>query len=169
VLVVVLAAWRTGESPRAAEGPPPAPISERAFGQLRLDVPTDWVELERADGRITWGDRSRTHTVTLASAEASSLPLVEVVRALARESERVLPAARVVRAPRAIDVDLPRPREDAVVLVDLEVDGPHGPLQVVQAWRRDTRSGLDVVATWTSADGSWAVEPRDAVPSSVGG
>jgi hypothetical protein len=37
-------------------------------------------------------------------------------------------------------------------------------LDIVQLWRRDSRAQVDVVATWTSADGDWPVSPRSSIP-----
>jgi hypothetical protein len=39
-------------------------------------------------------------------------------------------------------------------------------LEIAQSWRRDQRAGLDMVATWTSLDGTWPIQPHDGIPFS---
>lgn len=174
VLIAAIGMWRGADgadrsaSSSAAAAAAPV-VAARAFGDLRLDVPREWTTLDRGDGRITWGTAGRTHTVTLASTEAATLPLATVVRAVARESITALPSTRLVDGPTTVDPPEPMRRGDSLVIARFEVVEGARTLQVVQAWRRDARASRDVVATWTSTDGTWPVEPRDAVPSVSGG
>jgi hypothetical protein len=137
----------------------------REFGPARLDVPTGWVTLDRGPDHVTWGEPGRAHTVTLASIEAGTDPLPGVVAAVAAESARTLPGARAVGRPVDLELD-DAPRDDVALLARYEVASADGdaPLHVAQSWRRDTRAGLDVVATWTSADGHWPISPRSGIP-----
>jgi hypothetical protein len=166
-LLLALVGWRashgddTGTPARMRGG---AAGVERRIGDARLEVPRGWVELDRADDHATWGEPDRMHTVTLASTEASTLPLPGIVAALARRSEAELPGARLVEPPRAIDLVEPAPRDDSAMLARFRVDDGPSRLDVAQVWRRDTRAGLDVVATWTSGDGRWPISPRAAIP-----
>lgn len=166
LLLVSIGAWQAdaGDAPRSAAART-AELSPRAFGGLRLEVPRTWVTLERADEHVTWGAAGRDHLVTLSSTEAAADPLLAVVHALARESVQSIPDARVVAGPTVVEPVGGLPRGDAFVVVELELaaDG-NAPLRVVQAWRRDARAGIDVVATWTSSDGRWPVDPRTSVP-----
>lgn len=170
LLLVALGTWQ-------ADAGAPAPTAQaeagrlesRAFGSLRLEVPRSWRTLERTDTHVTWGAADRRHLVTLASTEAAPDPLLSVVRELARESLRSIAGAQVVAGPTRLESDVLR-RGDAFVLVELQVDDEAGrPLRVVQAWRRDSRAGIDVVATWTSRDGSWPADPRRIVPRTDSG
>lgn len=170
--LALLVAWREHALPETsgapAQGRAPVKLEARSFGDLRLAVPAGWVTLDRRDGHVTWGEPDRSHTVTLAATEASVLPLPGVVAAVVRESESALPGARADG--RAVPVDVPggAPRGDAAVVARFVVDDDGGQrLHVAQAWRRDARAGIDVVATWTSADGRWPVPPRSGIPRPV--
>lgn len=168
LLLVAIGTWQAdADRPREPAGrPAQAELAPRAFGDLRLEVPRSWRTLERAEGHVTWGAADRSHLVTLASTEAAPEPLLAVVRELARETRESLPGGRVVAGPTSVDAGPELRRGDSFVLVELEVDvgGVAGPLHVVQAWRRDARAATDVVATWTSTDGTWPVDPRAALP-----
>lgn len=170
LLLTIVGIWRVGshEPAAGADAPPAHTLAPRSFDDLRLPVPRTWTVLDRQRDRITWGDPARTHTVTLAATDAASLPLVSVVRAVAEESRGALPGTRIVEPPRAIDPDERLPRGDSVVLVGFEVDDAGGPVRIVQAWRRDSRAGRDIVATWTSTDGTWPADPRVAIASATG-
>jgi hypothetical protein len=127
------------------------------------------VLLDRAPGHVTWGSADRRHTVTLAHVEASILPLAGVVDTVVRESARALPGARLVGRPVMLDIEAPAPRRDAAMLVRFRLEEHDAtPLEVAQVWRRDSRNGVDIVATWTSADGSWPVPPRRGIPQGSG-
>lgn len=167
VLLVALAAWRVGDDPAppTAEEPNAVQVGARSFGDARLDVPTSWRTLARADDRITWGSADRAHTVTLASTEASSEPLPVIAREVVRQSGDVLPSGSAASEPVLLDLAGRAPRGDAAVLVRFTVrDGTDAPVEVVQVWRRDARAGVDLVATWTSADGTWPASPREQLP-----
>lgn len=170
LLLIALGAWRAGADERsAAPAAAAAPVlAARAFGDLRLPIPTRWQTLDRGGERVTWGSSDRRHTVTLASTEASTLPLVAIVGEVARQSSRDLEGTRVVTGPTRIEPAEPIGRDDAVVFVEFEVVESSRTLQVVQTWRRDARAGIDIVATWTSSDGSWPADPRRSIPT-VGG
>lgn len=171
LLLVVLAAWRVGSDPeRAARPTASAPTATRSGGAAEVDVPRDWIALERGPDHATWGVADRSHTVTLASTEASALPLPTVVEELVAQSARQLPGTELLERPRPIDVDGPHAHGDTAMLVRFRATAADGGrhLVVEQVWRRDTRSGFDVVATWTSADGRWPVSPRDAIPRAAG-
>ncbi len=168
LLLVALAAWRVGDddqAPAAAGDPGGVPVAARSFGDARIDVPSSWRTLARADDRITWGSADRAHTVTLASTEASTEPLPVIAREVVRQSSDVLPAGSEASDPVLLDLAGRAPRGDAAVLVRFEVrDGADDPVEVVQVWRRDARAGVDLVATWTSADGTWPASPRERLP-----
>ncbi len=166
VIVALAIAWRMGAGPgahEAAAGAAPALGAARSFGDLRLSVPPGWTTLARTEDRITWGAPDRTHVVTLSATEAASLPLIAVVQGVVGELERE--GVRVIEHPALVEPAERLPRGDAYVIAHLRTDTEHGPVDVVQAWRRDSRAGADVVATWTSADGRWPVDPRAAVPA----
>lgn len=165
MLLVAIGAWRIGSSPDAGSASSgQAPVSTRAFDDLRLVVPRGWNTIERADGRITWGAPDRAHTVTLASTEASTLPLVAIVREVARQSTESVPNSRIVSGPTLVDTGGDLPRGDSLVELRLIVIEQGRQLQVVQTWRRDSRAGYDIVATWTSSDGAWPITPRHSIP-----
>jgi hypothetical protein len=165
LLLVALGAWRVGgEQEHREAATEPTDVATRAFEQLRLDVPRRWRTIERTDGRISWGTSDRVHTVTLASTEASATPLVAIVREVARQSTESVPGSRVVSGPTLVDTGRELPRGDSLVEVRLAVVDQGRELQVVQAWRRDARAGHDIVATWTSGDGTWPVVPRESIP-----
>jgi hypothetical protein len=168
VLLVALGAWRVGDERGETTAPPPEPVAPRAFGELRLDVPRAWRTLDRTSDHVTWGAADRSHTVTLASTEASTLPLSAVVREVARQSSQSVPGTRVVEGPTLLELGDRAPRDDAAALVRLEVVESGRRLDVVQVWRRDSRAGVDVVATWASTDGAWPLSPRDALPRASG-
>ena len=165
-LLVAAAGWRVlhDDAQRPASERPGLASVERRVGEARLDVPRDWVVLDRAADHVTWGEPDRMHTVTLASTEASVLPLPGVVAALATRSAEELPGAELVEPPSVLDLDGLAPRDDSAMLASFRVADAGARLEIAQVWRRDTRAGLDVVATWTSGDGRWPVSPRDAIP-----
>lgn len=164
-LLVLVVGWRFAGPGDATDEPahPAAPLAERAFGEARLDVPREWITLDRSPEHVTWGDPARRHTVTLAHVEASALPLPAVVAAMTDQSGEALPGARLVDEPRQLDVPGRHAGGDSAMLARFHVKGDP-PLEVAQVWRRDGRAGIDLVATWTSADGTWVVRPRDAIP-----
>jgi len=128
-------------------------------------VPAGWKRLAGDERFVTWGSSDRVHTVTLAATDASVLPLVGVVAAVARDAERQLPGARAVSGVTPLELAGRHPRRDSAVVVNFQVEDPGNPaLDARQVWRRDSRSGRDLVATWTSRDGRWPVDPGRAVP-----
>lgn len=168
LLLVAVGAWRATddrpERPTAEE----VRVAPRSFGDAQLDVPRTWRTLDRSAERITWGAANRSHTVTLASTEASSVALPAIVRDVVAQSAESLPGASSASAPIDIDLGDRAPRGDSAVLVRFTVsDGSHEPIHVVQVWRRDARAEIDVVATWTSADGSWPASPRELLPQAA--
>jgi hypothetical protein len=169
--IVAAIAWRVtgGSEHGAVTAGATAPVlgAARTFGDLRLSVPRGWTTLARDGDRITWGAPDRSHVVTLSATEASSLPLMAVVGDVA--DELAASGVEVVDGPTLVDPGEPLPRGDSFVLVRLRTSTDHGQVDVVQAWRRDSRASADVVATWTSTDGRWPVDPRTAVPSTSGG
>lgn len=174
LLLVLLAGWRVASSRdqagAAATTAGTSTTEQRTFGAARLQVPREWITLERREGHVTWGSSDRRHTVTLASTEAGLLPLPAVVGELVEQSAQQLPGARLTERPRSIPLAAPHPRDDAAMLARFRVEDPSGgdALHVAQVWRRDARAGLDLVATWTSRDGRWPVSPRSAVPQVEG-
>ncbi|MCW2920777.1 MAG: hypothetical protein JWL76_651 [Thermoleophilia bacterium] len=169
LLLVALGTWRVVDEPRERAAPPEdVKVAPRSFGDARLDVPRSWQTLGRAPDRITWGAANRAHTVTLASTEASSVALPTIVREVVAQSVESLPGASVASDPVDIELGERAPRADSAVLVRFEVgDGTHAPIHVVQVWRRDARAGVDLVATWTSADGTWPASPREHLPQAT--
>lgn len=166
VLVLLRVAGRddgAGEERGEASG---QRLVERRAGDVRIDLPRQWVTLERGASYVTFGEPDRMHTVTIGSTEASALALPGVVRAMLERTTDQLPGARPVEAPRSIDLGQRAARGDSAMLARFRVgSGGSGSLEITQVWRRDSRAGLDLVATWTSADGTWPVSPRDAMPS----
>lgn len=170
LLLVALGTWRVAEPPRDRPAPAADEVqtAPRSFGDARLDVPRTWQTLGRSAERITWGAPDRSHTVTLASTEASSVALPTIVREVVAQSTDSLPGASVASDPVDIDLGERAPRGDSAALVTFEVgDGSHPPIHVVQVWRRDARAGVDLVATWTSADGTWPASPRELLPQAT--
>ena len=175
LLLALLGAWRTGGDEPGARvaGPTPAPSTgastRRSVGPARLQLPRSWREVERTGARATWEAPDGVHAVTLAHAEAAAVPLIAVVRQVARDAGTSVAGARVVEGPTLVEPEVAMPRDDSVVLLRLRVDRGGGDLlDVVQAWRRDSRAGFDVVATWTSGDGSWPVDPRTTIADTTG-
>lgn len=169
LLLVALGTWRAVDEPRERTAPvEEVPVAPRSFGDAKLDVPRTWQTLGRSQERITWGAANRSHTVTLASTEASSVALPTIVREVVAQSAESLPGASVASDPVDIELGDRAPRGDSAVLVRFEVgDGRHAPIHVVQVWRRDVRAGIDLVATWTSADGTWPASPRELLPQAA--
>jgi hypothetical protein len=164
--LLALAAWRVaGDEPEPRTGDHSrSNLVERRFDDVRLEVPRSWVVLDRSTDHVTWGEPDRAHTVTLASTAASTLPLPGVVAALVERSADELPGAEVVDTPRAIDLRERAARGDSAMLTRFRVNNAGTSLDIVQVWRRDSRAELDVVATWTSADGEWPASPRSSIP-----
>ena len=170
LLLVALGTWRVADEPRERMSPPSEGVSTapRSFGDAKLEVPRTWRTLGRSAERITWGAADRSHTVTLASTDASSVALPTIVREVVAQSADSLPGASVASDPVDIDLGERAPRGDSAALVTFEVgDGTHPPIHVVQVWRRDARAGVDLVATWTSADGTWPASPRELLPQAT--
>jgi hypothetical protein len=170
LLLVALGTWRVSNETRDGDAPPApgVPTAPRSFGDAKLDVPRTWRTLGRSRERITWGAADRSHTVTLASTEASAVALPTIVREVVEQSTDSLPGASVASDPVDIDLGDRAPRGDSAVLVRFVVgDGSHAPIHVVQVWRRDARAGIDLVETWTSADGTWPASPRELLPQAT--
>lgn len=170
LLLVALGTWRVADYPRTRTSPPTdgVKVAPRSFGDAKLDVPESWQTLGRSAERITWGTADRAHTVTLTSTEASSVALPTIVREVVAQSTDSLPSARVASDPVDIELGDRAPRGDSAALVTFEVgDGTHAPIHVVQVWRRDARAGIDLVATWTSVDGTWPASPRELLPQAT--
>lgn len=164
-LLLAAVAWRaTHREDARTEVAPTTTAIERRIGDARLEVPRDWVVLDRANDHVTWGEPDRMHTVTLTSTEASTLPLPGVVAALADRSARELPGAELVEPPRMLELVDPAPRDDTAMLARFRVGDGASRLDIAQVWRRDSRAGIDLVATWTSGDGRWPVSPRSVIP-----
>jgi hypothetical protein len=164
-LALLRAFEASGERSHATATPHSPTLVERRAGDLRIALPREWVTLEHDDTHVTFGETDRMHTVTLGSTEASSLPLPGVVRAMLEQTTRELPGARAVEEPLAIDPGAHAARGDAAMLARFRVGSEQpGGLELAQVWRRDSRAGLDLVATWTSADGAWPVSPRESIP-----
>lgn len=143
-----------------------APSRARTWHDIALTLPVSWGMLEQGDEHASWGTPDRSHTVTVASTAASAAPLSAVVHDIASDASDTLPGARLDGAPR--DLALQRaPRGDSAVLLPMVVASGGRQLHVVQVWRRDSRSGQDLVATWSSTDGDWPVDPAREVPDSV--
>ncbi|MCW2956180.1 MAG: hypothetical protein JWO69_1049 [Thermoleophilia bacterium] len=170
VLVAGLAVWRFSdadpERTRAAAGAAAeaTPTMVRRWSDAGITLPRGWVVLDRARDHVTWGSSDRSHTVTLAATEASVLPLPGVVAAVARDAPRSLPGSRVVGAPTQVELDGRTARGDAAFALELEVDSAGAALHLLQVWRRDARAERDLVATWTSNDGRWPIDPLRSVP-----
>lgn len=167
-VALVAALWRVAGPDAQPAGVPgrTGDLVARTHADARVEVPREWVALDRGPDHVTWGEPDRAHTVTLASIESSTLPLPGIVAATVARTTDELPGVRSSTSPRAIDLE-DAPRGDGAMLASFRVRGDDEPLEVVQVWRRDTRAGRDVLATWTSADGRWPVEPRDAIPSAA--
>src|SRR5688500_10317325 len=71
VLLIALGAWRTGGTTDRVTDPVPPSATSRTFGDVAVDAPSSWRELDRTARHVTWGSADRGHTVTLASTEAS--------------------------------------------------------------------------------------------------
>ncbi len=171
VLLVALGVWRAGgdvQRESTSITSVSTVTSVRTVGAASIELPRTWREVERSGDRATWQSPDSRHSVTLAHAEAAPVPLVAVVRAVARESGTSIAGTRVVDGPTIVDPDARLRRGDAVVLLRLRVERGDESLEVVQAWRRDARAGIDVVATWTSSDGAWPVDPRTTIAEARG-
>ncbi|MCZ4496824.1 MAG: hypothetical protein JWM25_1407 [Thermoleophilia bacterium] len=171
-LLIALATWRSaaagGGDDHSADAPRRATpqLVTRTWQTASIATPRGWVVLDRGADHVTWGSAARTHTVTLAATESSVLPLPGVVDAIARDAPDALPGATLQGRP--VEVELgPAPRRDAAMLVRFALPAEDGGLKLAQVWRRDSRAGRDLVATWTSSDGRWPVDPARAVPSST--
>lgn len=141
---------------------------ERTGGDVRVATPSDWGRLGRSGSTVTWGSSDRSHTVTVASVEASVLPIPGVVAAVVRQTGRDLPGFELQGRPVPLELDAPAPRGDSAMLVRFTVPADDGgTVHVAQVWRRDSRAQRDVIATWTSSDGSWPASPRTSIPSAA--
>ena len=167
MLVIAAIGWRVGHSRDARVSPRPTPrTTTHAIGGAVVDAPATWRSLDRTLEHATWGDVDHSHTVTLGSMAQGEGSLAGVVHAIARDASTVAPGAAVVGAPQLLDLSHGG-RGDAAMLLRLEVPTRGSrPLQVAQVWRRDARAQLDVVATWTSSDGRWPVDPARSLPGS---
>ncbi|MCW2972381.1 MAG: hypothetical protein JWN72_654 [Thermoleophilia bacterium] len=142
------------------------PLATRVVADATVDTPPTWRALARTRDHATWGDRGQRHTVTLAALDASEAPLTTIVRDLATQAATLAPGTRVVGGIESRDVRRGA-RGDSALLLRLQVPRGRGRVvHVVQVWRRDTRAARDVVATWTSTDGSWPADPGELLPSS---
>ena len=172
LLLAALAVWRSDDgAPMRDVATAESASAVRSFGDLRLRVPSAWVTLQRRRDSVTWGTPTRSHAVTLAATEAAPIPLLIVARDVARQAGETMPGTRIVNGPTQLeDADLAS-RGDALVVTEFEVEA-HAQarrLQVMQTWRRDAHSGHDIVATWTSSDGHWPIDPRSQLPTSSRG
>lgn len=147
---------------------PPRPPVSRRIGDARVRIPSDWQPLAAIDGTETWGSRDHAHTVTVGTTESSILPVAGVVATVVREATTQSGDTHADGAPEALELH-DAPAGDSAMLVRFRVDDAPGDeaLRVTQVWRRDARAGLDVVATWTSRDGTWPVRPAAEVPQLV--
>jgi len=169
LITLVAASWRLGHGPGGPHTPrKPDAWAERSVADATLELPREWRPLARERAHATWGDADRSHTVTLAALDVEEAALATIVRDLAASVEQLAPGARLVGAPEAHDVERGG-RGDSAMVLRLEVPATVDdatPTQVVQVWRRDTRAGRDVVATYTSSDGTWPVDPTERLPAS---
>ncbi|MEO6867210.1 MAG: hypothetical protein ABI200_04240 [Gaiellales bacterium] len=175
LLLALLAMWRLNAQPATASDAADkaaaavqanVETSVRRFGELRLEVPRSWGTLSRSRDHVSWGTADRSHTVTVASVEASVLPLPGVVAASVRETQEQLPDTELIERPSVLQIDEQyAPREDSALLARFEASGTsQQPLQVAQVWRRDARGERDLIATWTSTDGTWPISPERGIP-----
>ncbi|MBC7460531.1 MAG: hypothetical protein H7287_04145 [Thermoleophilia bacterium] len=163
--LVALGVARTARHDRGRAAAAP-PLVTRVVADATVETPAAWRALARTREHATWGDSARRHTVTLAAIDASEDSLASIVRDLAAQAANLAPGARVVGALESRDVKRGA-RGDSALLLRLEIPRGDGRVvRVVQAWRRDTRAARDIVATWTSTDGSWPADPGQLLPGS---
>lgn len=166
VLVAAIVAVRDHVRPPHGTTTSTSALATRAVADAVVDMPATWRTLARERDTATWGDASHRHTVTLAATDVSEASLASVVHDLAKAAGSLGAGVRLRGAPQARDV-LRGARGDSAFVLRLEVArSGSAPLQVIQVWRRDTRAGRDVVATWTSSDGRWLGDPTALLPSS---
>lgn len=166
VLLGVVIARAVHDEPQRAAAPsatkPPAAAAHE-FGPGRVTLPSGWRRLDRTGDVVTWSDAARDDSVTVASVEASAAPLASIVAEVARTARSEDPTART-SAPRELTLGA-APRADSAIVLPMVVAGPEGtPMHVRQIWRRDSRSGRDVVATWTSTDDVWDLTAEASIP-----
>lgn len=143
---------------RASDTAPAATSYEPAT----VAVPAGWTRVGRRDGVTTWRDADSGDAVSVAAVEAAAAPLAAIVADVARRAATA--PATTVRTPRQIAARDANPR-DVVMVLDLQTRVEGRELYVRQVWKRDRRAGRDVVATWTSSDQTWAVDPETTVPA----
>jgi len=171
--VGVVVAWRLGsgseEDIASNDGASRPPLVARTGGGVRVSMPAGWTRLDHAGATATWGSDDRLHTVTVASVEASVLPLPGVVAAVVRDTRRDLPGVELEGRPVPVALPPTEHAGDAAMLARFTVPADDGgTIHVAQVWRRDTRAHRDVIATWTSSDGRWPAPPRATIPSATG-
>lgn len=133
-------------SDRAGSTQPAGQHATVTWRGMQVEVPHGWRQLQVGDDHAVWGSHDRAQTVTVGSTPASSLPLAEVVDGARDELASSLP-----------DV------------AGMQVSSQHGGTQLAlsftagtgdtrmhvrQLWRRDHERAVDMIATWTSAEGA---------------
>ena len=119
--------------------------------------------MDRSDGVTTWRTSDGDDSVSVAAVEAAATPLAAIVADVARQA-RAAGVETKVAAPRQLP-PVRGPRQDTVMELSLQTRVDGRTLYVRQVWRRDSRAGHDVVATWTSSDDAWDVDPATTVPT----
>ena len=157
---------RGATSNRPATAAAAANVGAHHWNGIQVMAPRSWRSLARGRDFATWGTAGRSHTVTLAATEASVLPLAGIVRGVAREAATALPGAAANGEPRAVPLPEDAGRADTAMRADFRIQDAAGrTLYIAQVWRRDVRAGHDLVATWTSIDGRWPVNPSKYPPT----
>lgn len=131
-----------------------------AVGGATLRLPADWRRLAGGEGFEVWGEAGRRHTVTLGTVPAAPQELALVVAQAAAGMRRQFPGQQ---APTLLTLS-GRDRDVQGIALDVESRG-HRPVYVRQMWLRDRRARVDAIATWTSADGRWPVDPTTHLPA----
>ena len=133
------------------------------FEPAAVTLPARWRITDRSDGVTTWRDPQSDDAVSVAAVESAAAPLASIVAEVARQARTAGPQTQV-EAPRQLP-SASGSRRDVVLALELRTNVEGRELHVRQIWRRDARAGRDVVATWTSSDDAWSVDPSTTVPT----
>ncbi|MCW2950061.1 MAG: hypothetical protein JWN41_1074 [Thermoleophilia bacterium] len=166
-LLLVAIVWRHTRADTSSDGRGKQRFASHAVGGARIELPARWRTISRAKEHATWGDAAGAHAVTLGSTESGEGSLAQIARQLVNSVAEIAHGARVVGEPELLD--LPHGgRSDAAMLIRFEVPTSASTrTRLIQVWSREQRSRQDVVATWTSTDGHWPVDPTRHLPTST--
>lgn len=136
-----------------------------ALFKANIQLPSSWKVIERNGVVTTWGSSETDDRVSVAAVEASATPLPSIVSGVRKQA--ILTDKRAEVTPLK-ELSIPRdvyPKNTAFEFAINAIGPQKQPVYIRQVWHRDIRSNMDIVATWTSADNSWLINPSTTLPS----